>query len=181
MDKYKTLFEKGKDAYISALEDINWFDNNFISKEKIIQEINNCSFAPYYLLTLEQLSFDSEGFEEGKDAFIDLMKLIMNFIDKANFEIQGTHEEFTIKTLVNGNSYDYKVVTNDFFFGEGENSFINQYINKILEQENFENRFYELPPADQAARYIFVKPERYNNAIEAGIIPDFLGYLAVNY
>jgi len=50
-----------------------------------------------------------------------------------------------------------------------------------LDKENLEYRFYNLPPDDEACSFIFVKPEVYKKALEKRVIPDFMGYYAVNY
>lgn len=183
MDKYKNLFEKGKDAYLSALESINWFDNKYLSKEKIIRELEECNFPPYYLLSLSQVSFDSEGFDEEIDSYKNLMKQLTFFSPNSKFTIEGTVEDFSISTIINNN--EYKIEINDSIKKDDliydNTELVIEYIDNIIVQEIFEYKFYELPPADQAYNLIFVKPEIYNKALEIGIIPDFIGYLAVNY
>lgn len=82
---------------------------------------------------------------------------------------------------VGGNEYSIQLNIEEFEAGEGETGFVETKINEILDKENFEYRFYNLPPDDETCSFIFVKPEVYKKALEKGVIPDFMGYYAVNY
>ena len=175
MDKYKENFENGAEHYIKLLEDIKWFNNPFINKEEIIEKINNSNFPPYYATYLTQFSYDAEY--GGEDQLNDVLNTVTRIIPNSKFEIIDDGIILTI----NGNNYTILLEIDEFEVGEGRESFIETEINEILKKENSEYLFYELPPADESASLIFVKPEVYKDALEKGVIPDFMGYYAVNY
>jgi hypothetical protein len=181
MDNYKSLFEQGKNAYLKALEAINWFDNPYVSKTQIIKNIQECGFDPYLVLTLTQVSYDSEGFNEDINAIKSLMDQYIKFIPTGSYRFEGSNRQYKLITTVNNNNYDYQIDLDTFDPENVETYFVGDYINKILERENIIYRFYELPPGGQDAALIYVTPSMYNKAIEIGLIPDFIGYLAVNY
>lgn len=95
----------------------------------------------------------------------------MNFnIDEKSIHLKVGR--FTENIIVN---YDELEV------GEGTDSFVATVINPFLHKAGVKFQFYEMPPDDETASLIFVKPEKYKTAIEKGLIPDFMGYYAVNY
>lgn len=175
MDKYKNNFEKGAQHYIELLEGINWFDSPYVNKEELIQTLEACTFAPYYGTCLTQYGFDSAY--SGLDLLQDVLDFIQRLIPDFQFEIL----ESQILITLNGNRYSIDVDVDSFELDESPTSFFDLVINPILEKEKSTYFFYELPPSDQCFSLIFAKPEVYNQAIEKGVIPDFMGYYAVNY
>jgi hypothetical protein len=175
MDKYKENFEKGATHYIKMLEEINWFDNPHVKKEEVINNLNKSTFPPYFGTYLRQLGFTTDY--EGQDQLEDVLNATLEFIPNSSFEIN----EDGLLIKVNGNEYILDIDINEFEAGEGEEGFVETELNEILEKENIEYRFYNLPPDDETCSFIYTKPEIYKNALEKGIIPDFMGYYAVNY
>ena len=175
MDKYKENFEKGATHFIEMLEKIDWFNNPYVKKEEVINSINKSTFPPYFGTYLRQLGFTTDC--EGKDQLEDVLNATLEFIPNSSFEI--TEDRVLIK--INENEYKLDIDIYEFEAGEGDEGFVETELNDILEKENIEYRFYNLPPDDETCSYIFTKPEIYKNALENGIIPDFMGYYAVNY
>ncbi|WP_177764927.1 hypothetical protein [Flavobacterium sp. I3-2] len=175
MDKYKENFEKGAQRYIKLLEEIKWFDNPHVNKEEIIERISNTTFPPYYATYLTQLAYESDY--SGEDQLTDVLNAVMQFIPNSEFEIN----EGGIIIKINDNEYPIKLNVEKFEVGEGSESFVETTINEILKNEGSNYLFFELPPDDEVSSLIFVKPEIYKLALEKGIIPDFMGYYAVNY
>jgi len=180
MDKYKELFDKGANAYIEVLISIEWFDNLYVDKDKIISDIKSCKYPPYFATYLEQWGLMVDvGYDE--DYFTDLMNGICQFIPNSSYYFMKDEEEFYIVFTIGENVYDIKIDFNEFVFGKGDDGdcFLNYFINTILEKEQSEYRFYEMPPDDETGSYIFVKPETYQKALDLGVIPDCMGYYAV--
>lgn len=175
MDKYKENFEKGAEYYIKLLEEIKWFDNPHVKKDEIIEKISKSAFPPYYATYLTQLAYESES--DGEDQLNDVLNSITQFVPNSDFEIT----EDGVMFRINDNEYLIEVDVEEFEVGEGRESFVETVINEILRKENSEYFFYELPPDDQVASLIFAKLEVYKDALEKGVIPDFMGYYAVNY
>jgi hypothetical protein len=178
MDKYKELFEKGSKAYIAALERINWFDNLYVDKENIVTQIEACTFPPYFATHLSQMVFAVEFI--GEELFEDCFNEVVKFLPGSSYNLQ--REENCLHVCVSLKSGEYKtsIDLQDFDFADFDNFFCD-FINQLSNAENSEYRFYELPPDDESAQYIYVKPEVYKQALDLGIIPDFMGYFAVNY
>lgn len=175
MDKYKDNFEKGAEHYIKLLDEIEWFINPYVNKEEIIEQIMNSTFSPYYGTYLSQLAYQSEY--GGEDQLNDVLNSVIQFIPNSTFEIIKDGVIFR----VNDNEYPIELNVEEFEVGEGSESFVETVINEILKTEGSAFLFYELPPADEVSSLIFVKPEIYKLALEKGVIPDFMGYYAVNY
>ncbi len=175
MDKYKENFEKGPQHYIQLLEEINWFSSPYVNKEELLTTIENCTFPPYYGTYLAQYAFDSEY--DGLDLLEDVLNYIQQVIPTFQFEIQ------TDKILVSFSDTTYSIPLDiaSFELGESPTNFFELAINPLLEQEKSAYFFYELPPADQCSSLVFAKPAVYNQALERGVIPDFMGYYAINY
>lgn len=175
MDKYKENFEKGPQHYIQLLEEINWFSSPYVNKEELLTTIENCTFPPYYGTYLAQYAFDSAY--DGLDLLEDVLHYIQRIIPTFQFEI------LTDKILITFTETTYPIPLDiaSFELGESPTNFFEEVINPLLEQEQSAYLFYELPPSDQCSSLVFVKPEVYNQAIERGVIPDFMGYYAINY
>lgn len=174
MDKYKANFEQGAEHYINLLEEINWFDNPYVNKEELIEQINESTYPPYFGTFLSQLGYLSEY--GGEDQLNDVLNAVVQFIPNSDFAI----EENGVLFRVNGNEYPIELNVEDFEVGEGQESFVETVINEILRRENSEYQFYELPHSDEASSLIFVKPEVYKKAVETGVIPDEMGYYLIN-
>lgn len=175
MDIYKENFEKGAEHYINLLTEINWFDNPYVDKDKLINTIKNSTFPPYYSTYLRQLSFVSEY--RGEDQLNDVLNLLLKFIPNSNYNINENGVTLTIENS------EYTILLNieEFEAGEGKDGFVETKINDILNNENLDYRFYNLPPDDETCSFIFVKPAVYKKALKEGVIPEFMGYYAVNY
>ena len=175
MDIYKENFEKGAVHFIDLLYEINWFDNPYLDKDEIVNQIKACTFPPYYGTYLRQLGFSSEY--GGEEQLIDILNILIEFIPNSSYEINA----YGVKLYIGNNDYDIVLNVAEFAVGEGEDGFLETTINEILDSENLVYRFYELPPDDDNCSFVFVKPEVYKKALEKGVIPDFFGYYAVNY
>lgn len=181
MDKYEELFKKGADAYVEALIRTGWFDSPYVDEHEVINSIKSCK-APYHFatrLTQAALILDS-GFNQF--LFDELMDTVCQFVSKSSYSFTKEGTDLYIVLTINGNNYTIKIDLMEFEYGEGneDSCFMNYFINKALDEEQLEYRFYELPPDDEAHSYVFVKPETYRKALEFGVIPDFLGYYVVN-
>lgn len=175
MDLYKDNFEKGVDHYINQLEEINWFDSPYVNKEETVTALKACTFAPYYGTYLTHYDFDSAY--SGPDLLQDVLGFIQRLIPDFQFEIL----ESQILITLNGNRYSIDIDVDSFELDESPTNFFDLMINPILVKEKSAYLFYELPPADQCSSIVFVKPAVYDQAIEKGLIPDFMGYYAMNY
>ena len=175
MDKYKENFEKGTEHYIKLLEEIKWFDNPYVEKDKVIENITKCTFPPNYSTYLRQIGYLTDY--AGIFQLTGVLDETLKFIPDSRYEITDN----TLTVFVKDEDYIFDFDVNEFEAGEGIEGFAEAYLNQILEKEGIEYRFYELPPDDETVSLIFVKPEVYKQAIKYGIIPDFLGYFAVNY
>ncbi|MEO1033367.1 MAG: hypothetical protein AAFX55_18405 [Bacteroidota bacterium] len=175
MDKYKSVFEKGNQNYIDELHKIDWFQNPYINAQEMESEIMECSFLPYLATRLRQTGYtlDFYGTEQVEHIF-DCLKKVLKDLD---YEIN----ENSVSIKINDYSEHVEINFDEFEAGEGDDSFVATIINPFLNKAGFEYQFYEMPLDDETASFIFVTPEKYKTAIEKGLIPDFMGYYAVNY
>jgi hypothetical protein len=175
MDIYKATFEKGTENYIAALDKIGWFENPYINASAMKNEIMECTFLPYLATKLIQTSYVIEF--EGADQVAHILDALQTVLKDLTYEITET----AILLKLHNHSAHIEIDFDEFDPGEGEDSFVAMVINPFLREAQVTYQFYELPPDDEAAGLIFVTPEHYKKAIEIGLIPDFMGYFAVNY
>ncbi len=175
MDKYKSVFKKGNKNYIDELNKIDWFENPYINTQEIKKEIMDCSFQPYLATRLMQTGYthDFYGTEQVEHIF-DCLKKVFNDLE---YEIK----ENSILIKISDYSENVEINFEEFEAGEGDDSFVSTVINPFLIKVGLEYQFYEMPPDDETASLIFVTPKKYKSATAKGLIPDFMGYYAVNY
>jgi hypothetical protein len=161
-DKYKELFEKGADTYIETLINIDWFDNPHIDKSEMMNKIKSCGYAPYFSTCLWQ-SILEVNCAYGEPFFEAFMNMICQFIPKSSYSFIKENDKLYIILTIDKNIYKTKIDMGDFEFldGDDDNCILNYFINKM-------------------GLYIFVKPETYQKALKIGVIPEFMGYYAVN-
>lgn len=176
VDKYKNVFEKGADNYIELLETINWFDNPYLEKKEIIKDIKECDFLPYLATTLVQTRHVLDFFGAEQIKYM-LESLKEDIIKDLKFKMSNN----ILKLELNGCIEVLEIPLDDFEVGEGEDSFISRFINPFIKKAGISYQFFNMPPDDENASLIFVKENTYREAIEIGVIPDFIGYFAVNY
>jgi hypothetical protein len=175
MDIYKALFEKGNENYIKTLHQIGWFENPYINAEELKKEIRECTFQPYLATKLLQVSYVEESY--GSEQVTAIFDALNEVLKDLQFEIKENAILLTLGEYSEQIEIDFEA----FEVGEGEDSFVATVINPFLKKANMAYQFYELPPDDESASFIFVTPEKYTKALQVGLIPDFMGYFAVNY
>ena len=174
MDKYKELTTAGREAYLNALDKIDWFKTSKSSREEVKQKIEEAHCLDWLLFSIEDVAFDAEGFED----YSSYESVIKDFLNVAGIDAELTVEQIEepygakigIKTLSNTYSYSVNIEElGDWMDLEMIDTFIN---NQVLAGENIEARFWELPPIDQGYRCVFAPPSIYQTAIAKGVIPE---------
>jgi len=177
IDEYKVLTSKGKSEYIKVLKKFIWFvEKSEVKKLEIIKTIEDDLESNYSFLALEDLSFDTEGFdtaESYKNLLKELIKIteIENQIKKIN--VVKKKNLINIKILTNkGEELKYNVDIDenqdwiDF-------TFIEQFINaQLLPMMNNNKKFIALPAIDQIASIIFLSENDFEHAKRIGLIPS---------
>ncbi len=79
-------------------------------------------------------------------------------------------DELTGTVVTKNGTYECQL---EELMGWLDGDFIEGFVNEeVLSGEGIEGRFFMLPATDQIAQYTFITEELYDEAIEAGILPD---------
>ncbi|WP_131368641.1 hypothetical protein [Chryseobacterium luteum] len=177
IDEYRILTAKGKSEYIKVLKSFSWFDEkNEDKKKEIIKILENDLEVNYSFLALEDLSFDTEGFETAesyKNLLKEMIKIaeIENQIKKINVVEKRNLINITILTNKN-EELKYTVDINEIQDWIDTN-FIEQLINEqLLPKTNNNKKFIALPAIDQIANVIFISQNDFEQAKKNGLIPS---------
>ena len=179
MDNYKNLTELGVEAYVKALEEIDWFDLPQNDQKKIEQKLLKEKDPICYALVLDHLHLDTEGFEFVKDyeeLFEKIVKLSGLKITSKNFKEDKKNGDLKITIKTKNRTYEYSIDMENF--GDWiDGNFIEKFINEeIFKGEKIESRLMALPPLDQTLEFVFIPKEVHKSAVKKGIIPSDMEY-----
>ena len=175
--EYRKLISKGKDEYLNVLKSFEWFNKKSETKKnEIINILKNDLEVNYSFFALEELSFDSEGFDTS-EAYEDLIKNMIRIADIKHLikktVVTKKNNLINITVIIkNGKKLNYSVDINnngDWIDPEFIDSFFN---NQLLSELNISENFMSLPVVDQVANLIFISKNDYSKAIEIGLIPN---------
>lgn len=177
MTMYELLTAEGKDAYLQALDEVEWFSFDQNSREEISKRLEAKEDPKDYVTVLFNLWFDAEGFEDDlayNNLLGEILKVSALEICEKKVAYHQNTNSVSITLTTRNNTYNYQIaITRDWI----DESFIDHFINeRLLGGEQVESRFFALPFFDQTARFVFIPKYIYDNAVKEGIIPDRLNY-----
>jgi hypothetical protein len=175
-------------GYRDKLEEIGWFDDLTVKEKRwILDEVEELftKDKSIVFLALATLEFDAECISvSGPDKHLwSYYEILREFARVSRYrfdpvDIKDEYDRDKKQVLVSFKmgDRDYQLVLEE---DEWYNPKVTGLVNRALADAGVQERFIGLPVVDQYVRVVFVTPELYQKAVEAGLIPEggeyFLG------
>lgn len=178
MNKYKKLTQKGKDAYLQALEEIDWFNKAQDDKTRVIERLEELTNIPnsdnQYAYALKSWLIDYEDYEYDDLSKIELFKKACTIagLEFVSVEFEDLEDIINVKLTTNKGTDKCEVDAHVFQMAP---QLMEEVMNFILPEEG--NLFLMILAEDQTVHYAFISIDLYFSAVEKGVIPKYDEYI----